>query len=455
MEHRMERMTGRVVTALSALAACLLPAAAAQARNKSFLLENGLRIVLVEKRGLPLIAISAAVDVGVKDEPAGAGGLLHVLEHCILFRGTQNRSGAEVGRDVRQNGAYFNANTGLDTVSFDISLPSDRADFGLANQREILFDFDVSEEELAIEKEVILEELRMIADDPWKRSASLVAKALFPGHPYGRPVTGTEEDIRALTPQRVKEFHAAYFVPGNVALAVVGDLPIETMEAKVRAVFGPVPRGAPARYSRPEKARLLEKSVEIRDEIDVKEAYLAIGFVGPDYNDRNRYAVDLLAEILGRGINPMLNSALRARRDLVQTVSMSYVPLRSAGIIMAVFSLDPKDIRMARSEALGFLRRARDLNFAASDYFGEDRTFAYDFLEAARNQLRFSSRRGGEIGLQIAGAIARHSLLGEGGDRDFMEAIGRVSSSDLREAAGEYFGKGDSVVVAIVPKKKN
>ncbi len=452
-------MTGRAAAVLGVLLVLSGPAGSAPPRNRSIVLDNGLRVVLVEKRGLPLVAISAAVDVGVKDEPPGASGLVHVLEHCILFRGTERRSGTEVGRDVRRNGAYFNAYTGLDTASFDISLPADRVDFGLANQREILFDFDVSAEELANEKEVILEELRMIADDPWKRAASLVAKSLFPGHPYGRPVTGTEEDIRALTPETVKEFHHAYFVPGNIALAVVGDLPIETMESKVRAVFGAVPgRGSepdPAALgpSRPAKAGLLEKDVEIREEMDVQEAYLAIGFVGPDYNHDDQYAVDLLVEILGRGINPMLNSALRARRDLVQSVSMSYVPLGSGGIIMALFSLDPKDLRLARTEALGFLRRARELNFAASDHYGEARTFAYDFLEAARNQVRFSVRKGGEIGLQMAGSIARHIILGDGRSRDFLEAMGRVSSSDLREAAARYFSKGDSVVVAIVPKK--
>ena len=149
----------------------------------------------------------------------------------------------------------------------------------------------------------------------------------------------------------------------------------------------------------------------------------------------------------------MLNSALRARRDLVQTVSMSYVPLKSGGIVMAVFTLDPKDVRMARSEALGFLRRARDLDYAASDHFGEARTFAYDFLEAARNQVRFNYRKGAENGLLMASGLARHILLNEGDGGDFLEAIGRVSSSDLRAAAAKYFSKGDSVVVAIVPKK--
>jgi zinc protease len=455
MDER-KRTLRRALVICAALLACSRLPAPAQRRSKAFSLENGLRVVLLEKRGLPLVHISAAVDVGVKDEPPGSNGLVHILEHCILFRGTGRRSGAEVGRDVRRNGAYFNAYTGLDTASFEISLPADRADFGLSNQKEILFDFDVGADELAKEKEVILEEIRMIADDPWRRASSLVARALFPGHPYGRPVYGTEADIAAATPERIKKFHAAYFVPANCALAVVGDLSIEDMESKVRAVFGPVRGGAAVRTAGPGKASLLGKSVEIREEMDVKEAYLAIGFVGPDYGHKDRYAVDLLVEILGRGINPMLNSALRARRDLVQTVSMSYVPFRYGGIVMAVFTLGPKDVRMARSEALAFLRRARELNFSPSDHFGEERTFAYDFLKAAGNQVRFNTRKGAESGLMLAGALARHVILGgdAGNGRDFMKEIDRVSSSDLREAAAEYFSKGDSVVVAIVPGKK-
>jgi zinc protease len=455
MPKRIKGMRSRAVAVIVLLLACFPSPAAAQLRSKSLVLGNGLRVVLVEKRGMPLVNISAAVDVGIKDEPEGASGLVHVLEHCILFRGTEKRSGTEVGRDVRRNGAYFNAYTSLDLASFDISLPADRADFGLANQREILFNFEVSAEELAKEKEVILEEIRMIADDPWKRASSLVAKALFPDHPYRRPVFGIEADIAALTPENVMEFHASHFVPANCALAVVGDIPITVMEDKVRVVFGSVPSAAAPRSPRPAKAGLLKKSVEIREEMDVKEAYLAIGFVGPDYNHGDQFAVDLLVEILGRGVNPMLNSALRARRSLVQTTTMSYVPLRSGGIVMAIFTLDPKDIRMARSEALGFLRKARELNFAASDYFGGDRTFAYDFLEAARNQVRFNFRRGAESGLQMANSLARHIILGEGDGWNFLKAIDRVSSSDIRRAAAEYFSEGDSVVVAIVPKKND
>ena len=423
---------------------------------KYFVLDNGLKVILYEKPGLPLVNISVAVNVGTKDEPEGSSGLVHLLEHGILFRGTEFRSGTEISRDIRRNGAYFNATTGQDLAVFEISLPSDRFDFGLANQKEILFNFDVTAEELEKEKDIILEEIRMVRDDPRKYAASLVYQNLFKGHPYRNPAYGSEEDLRTITPDKLKAFYASFFVPGNCSLAVVGDLPLRDMEEKVRAVFSSV-KGADFKPATFEKAALLGKSVEVREEMDVKEAYLAIGLIGPDYNNSDQYAVDLLTEILGRGLNPMLNSALRARRDLVQTVSMNYSAHKYGGALMAFFTLDPKDVSMARTEALRFLNQVKDLNFAKEDYLGQDQFYVFDYLRSAKAQVRFSSQKAQETGLLLAGSLARHFLLVEDkGDKEsFLARIDRVHSSDLRKAAAKYLSKGEGVVVTIVPKRKS
>jgi len=439
----------------AALPAFLAPSPLQNA-SKYFVLDNGLKVILYEKPGLPLINISAAVNVGTKDEPEGSSGLVHLLEHGILFRGTEFRSGTEISRDIRRNGAYFNAYTGQDLADFEISLPSDRFDFGLANQKEILFNFDVTAEELDKEKDIILEEIRMVRDDPRKYAASLVYQNLFKGHPYGNPAYGSAEDLLAVTPDKLKAFYASFFVPGNCSLAVVGALPLKDMEEKVRAVFSSV-KAADFKPATFEKAGLLGKSVEIREEMDVKEAYLAIGLIGPDYNNPDQYAVDLLTEILGRGVNPMLNSALRARRNLVQTVGMNYSAHKYGGALIAFFTLDPKDVTMARNEAVRFLNQVRDLNFGKEDTFGQDQFYVFDFLRSAKNQVRFGSQKAQETGLLLASSLARHLLLFEDkGDKEsFLARIDRVNSSDLRRAAAIYLSKGEGVVVIIVPKKKS
>ncbi|MCJ7488327.1 MAG: insulinase family protein, partial [Candidatus Aminicenantes bacterium] len=164
--------------------------------GKFFVLDNGLRVFLYEKRDLPLLHVVTGFDVGSKNETDETSGLVHLLEHCILFRGTSVRSGAEVSADIRRHGAYFNANTGQDLSLFEISLPAEHAEFALRNQKEILFGLDLSQPELDEEKDIILEEYNQMEDDPQRNAVDLVLQALFPGHPYGRSVYGRREIIR-------------------------------------------------------------------------------------------------------------------------------------------------------------------------------------------------------------------------------------------------------------------
>ncbi len=289
---------------------------------KSLTLENGLRVVLLERHNLPLVNIVAAVDAGSKNETEASSGIAHLLEHYVLYRGTEMRSGNQVARDIRRHGAYVNASTGQDLLVFEISLPAEEADFALANQKDVLFHLKPTPAELDAEKEVILEEIRQIEDDPLRFGTALVFQNLFPGHSYRRPAYGRTDSIKALTVEDVERFYRSRFVPVAMALAVVGDFAIADMEAKVRAVFGPVPPAEPAGGSLPEPAPLA-KTVEIEIERDVEEAYLFIGAAGPSYNDPDQYAAELLARALGQGLNPMLNIALRGgRRDLIHTVQM-------------------------------------------------------------------------------------------------------------------------------------
>jgi zinc protease len=442
-------LIGFVLVSLAGRSPAVPPAAV----SRSFVLPNGLQVFLYEKRDFPLVNVALAVDAGSKDEADATNGLAHLLEHCILFRGTAERSAAEVDRDIRAHGAYFNASTGQDLSVFEISLPSEHAEFALRNQREILFGFALAPEALEKEKAVVLEEMNQLEDDPRRRATDLVMQRLFEGHPYGRPVYGRPEVVRSARVEDLQAFHAKYFVPDNCALAVTGDFALQEMEAKVREIFAPLPRSGRSRAALP-KAPLLEKNFTLREEKDVKDAYLVIGFIGPDFNHPDRYAMDLLAEVLGRGVNPLLNLALRSRRDLVQNIGMSFLPGRFGGAVVVVLTLEPKNVPAATREAVACLRKARDENFSPDDFYGEDKYQVFDFLGSAKNQLRFSSEQAEESGLALASSMARFMLQNEReSPGPYLGHVVRTNSGDLRRAAGRYFGRGEYVAVSIVPKK--
>lgn len=436
---------------LSTLPVPALPGA--EGAERSFTLANGLRVFLYEKRDLPLVHIVTGFDVGSKNETEATSGLVHLLEHCLLFRGTASKAAASGPSEVRRRGAYVNAHTSQDLSVFEMSVPGAEAGFALRHQRDILFGLGLTQAELDAEKEVILEEFNQMEDDPRRRATDLVLQALFPGHPYGRSVYGSREVIREARVEDVLAFHRRYFVPANAALAAVGDFDAAEMERDVREVFGGLPKADPPAQDLP-MAEALAKGVSRRLESDVEDGYLYLGFVGPDFNDADQYAVHVLTEVLGRGVNPMLPALLRSERNIFLTVEMAYLANRYGGAVVVSIRADPKHMPTLERLAVSTLRRAHTLSYARSDFPPEAEPFAFDFLESAKNQIRFASGRAEESGLQLAASLVRFILLNTREDAGrYLDGIGKVSSGDLRKAASRYLAKGESAAVTIVPGK--
>lgn len=422
--------------------------------SKSFVLDNGLRVFLYEKKTLPLLNFVFSVNMGSKDETESTSGLVHILEHYILFRGTKQHTGAEIARDMRHHGAYFNAHTGRDLSSFEITIPSNHADFALQILKEILFELELDQEALEEEKQVILEELTQLQDDPFRLATSFLYQNLFPGHPYQRPIYGTREVIQGATVKQLSQFYGGLLVPANSALAVVGDFSISAMEEKIKSVFEGISSEdfTPSRF---EQSGPMSETLEIEREMDVQMAYLAIGLTGPDYNSEDQYALDVLTEIFARGINPMIYHPLSQNRIQVGGLRMGYSAHRYGGAITIVLAMEPKHLKRAKRELTKYLKQARRLNYSSDDVFGEDQLYAMDYLESAKNRLRFRGEQARERGLAIATSLARYMLLNEIADRgNYLEHIAEIGTKELRTAAGNYLGQKYSVIVTIEPKKK-
>jgi predicted Zn-dependent peptidase len=201
-------------------------------------------------------------------------------------------------------------------------------------------------------------------------------------------------------------------------------------------------------------AASLKKSAVQRLERDVKDGYLYLGFVAPDYNSADQYAVNVLTEVLGRGVNPLLPALLRGERDTVQTVDMAYIANRYGGAVVVSIRAAPKDIPILERTAVNTLKRAQTESYSKKDFQGEAELYAFDYLESAKNQIRFAFGRADESGLQLAGSLVRYMLLNTREDPGrYLDRIGKIDSSDLRKAAAKYLARGESAMVSIVPKK--
>jgi hypothetical protein len=164
--------------------------------------------------------------------------------------------------------------------------------------------------------------------------------------------------------------------------------------------------------------------------------------------------MNVLAEVLGRGVNPLLPAQLQRERNSVQTVSMAYLALRFGGAAVVSIKMDLRDMPAIYRAAVGYLKQAHNEAYSKKDFTGEAEMYAFDYLESAKNQIRFAVGRAEESGLQLASSLARHLLLNTR-DRTgrYLDEIGKIDSSDLRKAAAKYLGKGEYAAVSIVPRK--
>ena len=119
-------------------------------------LENGLKVMILEHRQVPQVNISTVVQVGAKNETDLFNGATHLLEHLILFRGTEKMTGEEVGEAMKRHGAYFNGYTSSDWTDFVISLPRENLEFALGIHADMLFRSNFPPEAMDMEKSRLL-----------------------------------------------------------------------------------------------------------------------------------------------------------------------------------------------------------------------------------------------------------------------------------------------------------
>jgi zinc protease len=441
---------------LSALALALAisrPAAAAAARPAAayFRLDNGLQVLLQEKRGPGLTAVTLAVDLGTKDETDATSGYAHLLEHMLLFgAGASSDSEARLA-ELRRHGVEHNAHTDHDLMTFEVSCPALEGAWALEQVRRTVFSGRLDPQRLEAEKRIIGEEILQLRDDPERLGRLLVMEQLFAGHAYGRTVYGDGRAIRAATVETQQAFYGPRLVPERCALAVIGDFALADMEKEVRRGWGAMPRGGMAATELPDSERL-EKGSERRIELDIGESHLFIAWRAPAFNDRQRLPFSLLTHILGRGLNPVLGSVLRGGRQLAERVDMSYLPMRHGGMAVLHLTLAEKNLRSVRNEVSSFLSAIGSFNFSSEDVLPQFRGTMLDYLGSAKNQMEYGDGSFRESALNLSMASARFLLLNRNPiDGSYLESVDKVNSTDLRRVAGKFLSGKKWALLAITP----
>jgi len=208
-------------------------------------LDNGLTVCLLTNPQAPVVTSALFYRAGTRDERPGHGGAAHFLEH-MMFKGSARFGPGEIDRLTQALGGANNAFTSHDSTAYYFNFAADRWTEALAIEADRMAALTLDPEQVASERQVILEEIAMYDSEPWDALEMAVHERLFTPHAYGHQVLGTREELLATGPADLRDFHRRLYRPDNAILVVAGDVDGSAFAAVERALGG-IPAGAEPR----------------------------------------------------------------------------------------------------------------------------------------------------------------------------------------------------------------
>jgi zinc protease len=403
-------------------------------------LDNGLKVMILEYHQVPQVNISTSVKVGAKNETDFFDGATHLLEHLILFRGTQEMTGEKVSEEMRKHGAYYNGYTSQDWTDFEISLPAEYLDFALQIHSDMLFRSNFSPQAMNEERQAVMEEININEDNPGAKMFNVTLKSLYKGHPYEKDVLGTKENVGNIPRDSVYAYYKRYYAPNNMTLVIVGDINAAAALELVKKYFADIKPGtAPSdRYNPPPKYSQVTK-IEVKK--DIAQAYLMMGMVGPKADSPDQYALDLLSNIIGGGQSSRLWRKLKDQLGIVNSIGFGFSTSKYEGPIYATAVLEPAKISEVEKAIREILVDAKKGDFTETE------------LQKAKNSILTAFYISHEVGLDIADSYAQYdSFIGYKYLEDYPGKIEQVTLADLTAVAQKYLNTDSYILTTVVPK---
>lgn len=300
------------------------------AQDQTFHLKNGMKVILRENHASPMVASVIFVRSGSKYESQFENGITHLLEH-LLFDGTVHKSRLEIDKGISDLGGYINAFTRKDLTAYLVLMPRQYIDYGLTTQADMLFNSVFPEEELAKERQVVIEEIRQSADRPGHAAEEFFTARAYAGTDYARPVIGYESFIEHIPREAIISYWKQNYRPGNMTALVIGDFESRSMKDMVTGIFGAVTDSLPQTSLKPEAifdsppSRPQERRYDTV--ANVHQTYIDFSFAAPPIQDSMWLAMDLLARYLDmESVSPLASALIEGQAPPASEVSISLVP---------------------------------------------------------------------------------------------------------------------------------
>ncbi|MEZ5838673.1 MAG: pitrilysin family protein [Geminicoccaceae bacterium] len=303
------------------------PARSSIFNPETFMLDNGMQVVVIPNHRAPVVAHWVWYRVGTADSPLGKSGLPHFLEH-LMFKATDKIPQGEFSKIIARNGGNDNAVTSYDFTAYYQMIARDRLELVMGMEADRMVNLHLTDEAVLPERDVVIEERRSRVDnEPSALLGEQLNVSQYLHHPYRLPVIGWMHEMESYTREDAVNFYKTWYAPNNAILVVAGDITADELRPLAERTYGQIPaRDVPARVRVTEPPQRAERRIEMRD-ARVRQPSFVRSYLAPSYDQEDQktaYALEVLSELFGGGGTSRLYRSVVVDQALASGIAAYY-----------------------------------------------------------------------------------------------------------------------------------
>lgn len=445
-----------LVFAVSGFIMALLAVASDDAEAKSkvttYMLDNGMKVIVIPDRRAPVVTHMVWYRVGAADEPLGHSGIAHFLEH-LMFKGTEKIPPGEFSKIIARNGGQDNAFTGQDVTAYFQRVAKDRLELVMGMEADRMVNLRLDEKDVQTERKVILEERRTRVDnDPESILSEQVQAALYQAHPYGIPIIGWEHEIKSLQREDVLKFYNRFYAPNNAILVVAGDVEPEQVLELAKKTYGK----NPAVEEIEKQQRVTEPEHKAQRRVLLKDpragqATLQRVYRAPSYttaSEGEAEALDLLMKIAASGATSRLYERLVVEKKIASSITGWYGGTALNDGRIAIYAVSggtsKKDVETVEAEIDAVLAEIIEKGVTQEELERARNVYIASYIYGSDSQSSLARRYGWSL------TTGRSVVDIE----SWPERLKKVKTEDIQNVAKKYFNIKSSVTGVLLPAPK-
>lgn len=402
-------------------------------------LPNGQTVVVYEIKNNPIVTIDTWIKTGSVNETDTNNGVAHFLEH-LFFKGTKAHPVGDMDRILESKGAIVNAATSKDFTHYYITIPSEYFDTAMELHSDMLLHPQIPRKELEKERKVVLEEIAKDGNTPAKKVYDNLNDMMYTTHPYKRKVIGSADIIGTIRREEILDYFNNYYAPSNMVTLVVGDVDTAKAVSKIQACFN-------QEYKKPVKKNFrrenpLQNQKRKIEYTDTQSGYMMIGFRGVSICDKDTYALDVLAEVLGGGKSSKLFRDIKEQKGLAYSISASNGSFRDDGIFYISANFTPTSLDKLEKAIFEEICYIQKYGVTDEELERAKKMIVQDTYYSRESTSNISSELGYIMALTNSSEIYN----------TYVDNIKRVTAEEVRAAAQRYLGVNRSAVSIVLPK---